>query len=290
MAAILVGRPRPDSGPGSHPRDAGSGPVRVHPYPARPPALLLINEANRSPPMTTTLTPTTSRPEQRHTRAARPDAVPRARRACSRRRSSSTLAAALPGHGRALRREGEPAPPAARRAGRVGCRFDVASPAEVRARSSSRRHPDALVYSNPVKRRDHIVESAGLGVRLFVVDSLAETTRSPRRPRQPGAVPAGHVRRAARTGRCRASTLLDHESHRDPVAGTSSGSMPQGLLPRWFAAARSRGLGCSPSLPRRACSRWRASVARPRLLDLGGGLSGVYDEGCPPIAAYGEGH
>ena len=59
----------------------------------------------------------------------------------------------------------------------VGCRFDVASPAEVRAALAAGAAPDALVYSNPVKRRDHIVESAALGVRLFVVDSLAETQK-----------------------------------------------------------------------------------------------------------------
>ena len=62
----------------------------------------------------------------------------------------------------------------------LGCRFDVASPAEVRAALRAGAAPEALVYSNPVKRRDHLVEAAALGVRLFVVDSLDEVTRSPR--------------------------------------------------------------------------------------------------------------
>ena len=37
--------------------------------------------------------------------------------------------------------------------------------------------PDDLVYSNPVKRRDHVAESAALGVRIFVVDSPAEVRK-----------------------------------------------------------------------------------------------------------------
>ena len=41
----------------------------------------------------------------------------------------------------------------------VGCRFDVASPAEVRAALYAGATPDTLVYSNPVKRRDHIAEA-----------------------------------------------------------------------------------------------------------------------------------
>ena len=53
----------------------------------------------------------------------------------------------------------------------------MASPAEVRAALRAGADPATLVYSNPVKRRDHIVEAAALGVRLFVVDSVAETDK-----------------------------------------------------------------------------------------------------------------
>ncbi len=56
----------------------------------------------------------------------------------------------------------------------AGSRFDVASPAEVVAALTVGADPAQLLYSNPVKRRDHIAESAAYGVRTFVVDSLEE--------------------------------------------------------------------------------------------------------------------
>ena len=61
------------------------------------------------------------------------------------------------------------------------------------------------------------------------------------------------------------------------------------LLPRRLPAARPRGLGrpdrCrGPGL--RAAAR--RGVCDPRLLDLGGGFPAAYDDGCLPVAAYGE--
>lgn len=56
----------------------------------------------------------------------------------------------------------------------AGGNFDVASPTEVRAALAAGASPDDLVYSNPMKRRDHIAEAAALGVRIFVVDSPAQ--------------------------------------------------------------------------------------------------------------------
>jgi ornithine decarboxylase len=59
----------------------------------------------------------------------------------------------------------------------AGSSFDVASPAEVRACLDAGARPVDLVYSNPIKLRADIVESASLGVRLFVVDSPEETRK-----------------------------------------------------------------------------------------------------------------
>ena len=59
----------------------------------------------------------------------------------------------------------------------VGCRFDVASPVEVDAARAAGSRPEGMVYSNPVKRRDHVAQAHSAGVRLFVVDSASEVAK-----------------------------------------------------------------------------------------------------------------
>lgn len=87
----------------------------------------------------------------------------------------SVLAEALPGTAVHYAVKANPHPALLRSLHQAGCRFDVASPAEVRAALAAGAQPETLVYSNPVKRRSHIVEAAALGVTLFVVDSPQET-------------------------------------------------------------------------------------------------------------------
>ena len=89
----------------------------------------------------------------------------------------SALADALPGTGVHYAVKANPHPALLRSLHQAGCRFDVASPAEVRAALAAGAQPDTLVYSNPVKRRSDIVEAAALGVSLFVVDSPQETRK-----------------------------------------------------------------------------------------------------------------
>jgi ornithine decarboxylase len=172
----------------------------------------------------------------------------------------------------------------------VGCRFDVASPTEVRAVLEAGASPDTLVYSNPVKRRDHIVESAGLGVRLFVVDSLAETHKvaeaAPRSAVLCRLVTSGNGSDwpLSRKYGCSTGEAVEILTRADDLgldaAGVSfhvgsqqrdpeSWAAPIASSARVFKLARQRGL-------------------RPRLLDLGGGFPAVYDDGCRPMAAYGE--
>src|SRR4051794_3055246 len=59
----------------------------------------------------------------------------------------------------------------------AGCRFDVASPAEITAALMAGAGPAELVYSNPVKRREDVRFAARLGVDLFVVDSPGEVAK-----------------------------------------------------------------------------------------------------------------
>ncbi len=87
------------------------------------------------------------------------------------------LAAALPGTALHYAVKANPHPELLAALAAGGCRFDVASPSEVRAAVSAGATAETLVYSNPVKRRDHVAEAAELGVRLFVVDSLTEVEK-----------------------------------------------------------------------------------------------------------------
>ena len=86
----------------------------------------------------------------------------------------AALAAALPGVAVHYAVKANPHPAVLATVAAAGANFDVASPAEVRAALVAGASPDDLVYSNPVKRRDHVAEAAALGVRIFVVDSLPE--------------------------------------------------------------------------------------------------------------------
>src|SRR4029079_8844539 len=64
------------------------------------------------------------------------------------------LAAALPGTALHYAVKANPDPALIAALDCAGCRFDVASPAEITAALMAGATPDDLVYSNPVKRRD----------------------------------------------------------------------------------------------------------------------------------------
>jgi ornithine decarboxylase len=87
------------------------------------------------------------------------------------------LAAALPGTAVHYAVKANPDPSLLAALAHAGCRFDVASPAEVAATLEAGAVPGDLIYSNPVKRRADIESAARLGVRLFAVDSLEETQK-----------------------------------------------------------------------------------------------------------------
>jgi ornithine decarboxylase len=64
--------------------------------------------------------------------------------------------------------------PVLRRVHGLGGSFEVASVAEMRMAEAAGAAPADLLYSNPVKAPDQIVEAAAAGLRRFAVDSEAE--------------------------------------------------------------------------------------------------------------------
>ncbi len=171
----------------------------------------------------------------------------------------------------------------------AGCRFDVASPAEITAALAAGAGPAQLVYSNPVKRREDVRFAARLGVDLFVVDSPSEVAKVAEAA--PGAgvlcrlVTSGAgsdwplsrkygcstaeaiaiLRTAAGLG-LRADGVSFHvgSQQRDPEAWAG----PIASAATVFAALREVGLD-------------------PWLLDIGGGFPARLDDACPAPEAYG---
>ena len=199
------------------------------------------------------------------------------------------LAAALPGIAIHYAVKANPHPEVLAAVVAGGGNFDVASPVEVRACLAAGAAADDLVYSNPVKRRDHIAEAAALGVRMFVVDSQPEVRKVAE------AAPGTAVL-------CRLVTSGDGSDW--PLSRKYGCSVGQAVDLLRLAAE----LGLDPAgvsfhvgSQQRDPNAWRSPIAAaasvfsalsadgltPWLLDLGGGFPARHEGDIPPLAAYG---
>ncbi len=200
------------------------------------------------------------------------------------------LASALPGTAIHYAVKANPHPVLLRALAQAGCRFDVASPAEVRLALDAGAPASHLVHSNPVARRDHLAEAYSLGVRLFVVDSAGEVDKLA------DAAPGSSVlvrivtsgsgsdwplsRKYGCTVDEAVALLVEADRSGLDAAGVSfhvgsqqrnphAWSAPIALAARVFAGARAAGL-------------------HPWLLDLGGGFPARLDGEPIPVADYGH--
>ncbi len=201
----------------------------------------------------------------------------------------AALAAALPGVAIHYAVKANPHPAVLAAVTAAGANFDVASPAEVRAALAAGASPDDLVYSNPVKRRDHVTEAAALGVRIFVVDSLPEVHK---------------VAEAAPGTAVLCRLVTSGEGSDWPLSRKYGCSVGQAVEILGLAAE----LGLDPAgvsfhvgSQQRDPNAWRSPIAAaatvfeslrrdghaPWLLDLGGGFPARHEGEIPPLAAYG---
>jgi ornithine decarboxylase len=199
------------------------------------------------------------------------------------------LSAALPGTSVHYAVKANPHPDLLRALVAAGASFDVASPAEVRGCLEAGARPDDLVYSNPIKLRADIVESAGLGVRLFVVDSPEET----------------HKVAAAAPGTSVLCRIVTSGSGSDWPLSRKYGVAEQECAAILLAAP---GLGLDAAgvafhvgsqqrdpeawdapirLSARVFRQLRRSGLAPWLLDLGGGFPAHLLDSAPPLSDYG---
>src|SRR3954453_5857678 len=200
------------------------------------------------------------------------------------------LASALPGTAVHYAVKANPHPDLLTELAAVGCRFDVASPAEVRAALEAGATPEDLVYSHPVKRRDHVAESAALGVRLFVVDSLDEVDK---------------VAAAAPGSRVLCRLVTSGEGSDWPLSrkyGCSTYEAVEVLTLADQLGLEAAGVSFHVGSQQRDPEAWAGPIAAsarvfellrtrgifPTVLDLGGGFPASHEEGCRPVSSYGE--
>jgi ornithine decarboxylase len=206
------------------------------------------------------------------------------------RRRLEELTAALRGVGIHYAVKANPHPDVLATVVAGGGNFDVASPAEVRAALAAGASPDDLVYSNPMKRRDHIAEAAALGVRVFVVDSPAEVHK---------------VAQAAPGSAVLCRLVTSGQGSDWPLSrkfGCSVGQAVEVLLLAELLGMDPAGVSFHVGSQQRDPEAWRGPIAaaatvfealrrdglRPWLLDLGGGFPARHEGDVPALAAYGR--
>lgn len=201
------------------------------------------------------------------------------------------LASALPGTAVHYAVKANPHPVLLRALAQAGCRFDVASPGEVRAALAAGAPASHLVHSNPVARRDHLAQAYALGVRLFVVDSASEVAKVA--DAAPGSALLVRIvtsgsgsdwplsRKYGCTVDDAVALLVDAGRLGLDPAGVSFHVGSQQRDPQaWGPPIRSAA---------RVFEGVRAQGFHPWLLDLGGGFPAVLDGGdLPPVRDYGH--
>lgn len=199
------------------------------------------------------------------------------------------LAAALPGTALHYAVKANPEPSLLAALAGAGCRFDVASPAEITAALVAGADAGQLVYSNPVKRREDVRFAHGLGVSLFVVDSVGEVAKVA------DAAPGAQVL-------CRLVT--SGEGSDWPLSrkyGCSTSESVEVLREAARLGLRVAGVSFHVGSQQRDPEAWAAPIAAaamvfarlrthgldPWLLDLGGGFPTRLDDTCPAPEVYG---
>jgi ornithine decarboxylase len=183
-----------------------------------------------------------------------------------------------------------PHPVLLRALAQAGCRFDVASPAEVHLALAAGASPLHLVHSNPVSRRDHLAQVHALGVRLFVVDSPGEVAKLA------GAAPGASVLVRIVTSGWGADWPLSRKygCTLDEAVVLLGGAARCGLDPAgvsFHVGSQQRDPQAWAAPVRSAAGVFdavRAAGHHPWLIDLGGGFPARLDADLPPVAEYGR--
>ena len=199
----------------------------------------------------------------------------------------SELAAALPDVAIHYAVKANPDPRLLARLHAVGCRFEAASWAEVRAVVKAGADPGTVLYTNPVKPAADIARAWRAGVWRFAADSDGELYKIAER------APRAAVLLRLDAGA--SGTVGDQGKFGVPpgrVAGlarlaASLGLRPYGLA---FHVGSQKMDPAAWDGPIRQCAgimtELAADTIRLKMLDLGGGFPVRYDADPPPLAEY----
>jgi ornithine decarboxylase len=171
----------------------------------------------------------------------------------------------------------------------LGCRFDVASPAEIEACLAAGAAPEELSYGNTIKRRDDIAFAHRLGIRHFAVDCVDEVEKVA--AAAPGSVVSCRI-------------LCSGEGAAWPLSrkfGCTPADAP-GILRRAAALGLGVGLGFHVGSQQHDPDAWAGALEscaevfdelrrdgiEPVVVNLGGGFPGSYAAPAPPIETYGK--
>lgn len=208
---------------------------------------------------------------------------------CAAVAAFARLAASLPGTAVHYAVKANPHPVLLRSLHQAGCRFDVASPAEVRAALGAGARPETLVYPNPVKKRADIAEAVALGVSLFVVDSPQETRKVAETA--PG---SSVLCRLVTSGAgsdwplSRKYGVSTAEALEILLLAAHLGLAPAGISFHVGSQQRDPGAWATPvAASARVFADLRDHGLRPRLLDLGVGFPARLAGDEPAVTAYG---
>ena len=169
----------------------------------------------------------------------------------------------------------------------AGCRFEVASWAEVRAVARAGADPAEVLFTNPVKPAHDIARAWRAGVRRFAADSDSELHKIA------GSAPGAAVLLRLDTGA--GGTVGDQGKFGAPPAhvpalarlAVSLGLRPYGLA---FHVGSQMMDPAAWDGPIRQCAQIMTAMAadgiRLALLDLGGGFPVRYHSDPPPLAEY----
>jgi ornithine decarboxylase len=200
------------------------------------------------------------------------------------------MSAALPGALVYYAVKANPARPVLRRLAGLGCHFDVASVAEVRAALQVGAPPERLSFGNTIKKETAIAEAHRLGVRLFAFDSVEELAKIAR------AAPGARVFCRILIDSAGADWPLSRKFGCTPAMAVEllalAGSM--GLLP-WGISFH---VGSQQTDP----AQWDPAIRTSRdvflalerrgirlpMLNLGGGFPATYRQPVPPLECYAE--
>nr|QEO74248.1 diaminopimelate decarboxylase [uncultured bacterium] len=171
----------------------------------------------------------------------------------------------------------------------LGSSFDVASPAEIDLCLEAGADPSTISYGNTVKKERDIAYAFRRGVRLFAFDSAEELAKIVR------AAPGSTVCCRLPSDGGGADWPLSRKFGCDPAMATD-------LLLAANRQGLEVGLSFHVGSQQRDPQAWdryldvaasifatlRKAGVEPAVLNIGGGFPGLYREGAPGVAAYGD--